>query len=205
MSDLQGGVRCAFHFHRRFMFCAIDLFTPGFGTQRTILAMNLESPEQQMTCCHFVNQGIEPLDEQELTIWSLTTDVYFSVGRDLMRIGNNGCHRYCRLLECRIPGWPESPHADVRVMLEKLPTAGHYEYLTPAATCCPRLASMNDAFLQAAKSLSRTGSRRAPQVPAFASNTPESGVAQREQRPSAVRFHAVMTYQSRPISLSPHS
>ncbi len=56
---------------------------------------------------------------------------------------------------------------------------------------------------QAAKLARRTGSRRAPQSPGLASNTPAQGVPQVLHLPPASRFHAVMLYQSRPISLAP--
>jgi hypothetical protein len=57
---------------------------------------------------------------------------------------------------------------------------------------------------QAAKSCSRIGCRLAPQSPGLASNTPAQGVPQDEHLPSAVKFHSVNSYQSRPINAVPH-
>ncbi len=55
------------------------------------------------------------------------------------------------------------------------------------------------------KSARRTGSRRAPQRPGGPSNTPGQRTPHRRQCPSSVRFHALSTYQSRPIRVAPQS
>jgi len=57
---------------------------------------------------------------------------------------------------------------------------------------------------QAAKSRRRTGCCLAPQLPGVASNTPAQALPQDSHRPSAVSFQSVSSYQSRPISFSPH-
>src|SRR5262245_23170914 len=48
------------------------------------------------------------------------------------------------------------------------------------------------------------GCRRRPQRPAWDSNTPWQCAPQLTHRPSADRFQAVMSYQSRPINTAPH-
>ena len=49
------------------------------------------------------------------------------------------------------------------------------------------------------------GLRRRPHRPAWDSNTPWQRAPQLPQRPPADRFHAVMSYQSRPISTAPQA
>ena len=54
-----------------------------------------------------------------------------------------------------------------------------------------------------ARTCTLTGWRRLPHVPCTASNAPAQGVPQSTQRPSAERFHAVRSYQSRPMRVAP--
>ena len=95
-------------------------------------------------------------------------------------------------------------------LLLTVPASDDADAEVPPATAglrivCMSPSSRNSNRDQAAKSLNRTGWRRAPQVPARASKTPAQGVPQNPHFPSPVRFQSLSTYQLRPMSLPPHS
>lgn len=56
---------------------------------------------------------------------------------------------------------------------------------------------------QRAKCANVTARRFRPQSPGGPSKTPAHGVPQFRQRPSPVKFQAVISYQSRPIARAP--
>ena len=87
-----------------------------------------ETSEQQVARCHFVDQRIQPVDDQQFVIRSAAAQIHERFAADTQRIGNDSGQRKRDLLEGIGARGTQSANPDIGTMPKMFP--GHSRFDT---------------------------------------------------------------------------
>jgi len=102
------------------MFHLVDRLTPQYALELCTAYFHLELPEQHGPHRHFIDDGIEPLDQQKLNVRGLARHFYTSLDGDL-RIADDVGERKRRLLEGHLDTRPPTAQTDIGIVRKLLP------------------------------------------------------------------------------------
>jgi len=101
----------------------INRLSPHLPLEMGILNRDFEPPENHIADGHFIDNGIEPFDQQHLYVRRVAGDLDQRLIGDL-GIGHNKRQRVCCLFEGLRQAPSQSADADISVMRKVLPSGG---------------------------------------------------------------------------------
>ena len=126
MPDPQRRVGGTLDLDRRVVLRGIDRLPPCPCREAVIDDTHLEPAEQQVTRGDFEDQGVQPVDQQQLVVSRLAAQLDGRERSDPCGIGHHRDHCQRRLLERLVTGRTDAANADVRIVRKVLPMPGDH-------------------------------------------------------------------------------
>jgi len=117
----QLGIGGTLDFDAGLMARNIDRLTPRTAIELVLRNVHFETGKQHIPNRHFVNQGIEPVDQQQLQVRRFAVHGHFLAGIDTVRVRDHRGKRQRSLFESLLRRSTITPHADIGLVREVFP------------------------------------------------------------------------------------